>query len=168
MPRTKPTGKEDPNEGIGFNMTPMIDVVFQLIIFLMLANDMSRKEIEDLVLPEAFHASEDKGEAEKYRIIVNLLRDDKGGMPTLKCKGMEMDLVAFQQFIRPEADRSREPDGPRASELYILIRADKNSRWQDVQWVMQACADPAIRVYKLQFATTNPDLVKAQYAPKNQ
>jgi hypothetical protein len=32
---------------------------------------------------------------------------------------------------------------------------------------MQACADPAIRVYKLQFATTNPDLVKQQYAPKN-
>ena len=37
----------------GMNMTPMIDIVFQLIVFLMVANDMSRKEIEDLdrVLP---------------------------------------------------------------------------------------------------------------------
>ena len=154
---TKPNPNADPNEGVGFNMTPMIDVVFQLIIFLMLANDMSRKEIEDLELPEAVHASEDKGEKEKYRIIVNLLVNDKpGAPPMLKVKGQEMDLDVFKQFIRPEADRNREPDGPRASELFILIRADRKSRWQDVQWVMQACADPALRIYKLQFATHNP------------
>ena len=74
----------------------------------------------------------------------------------LKVKGQEMDLEVFKQYLRPEADRNREPDGPKASELYVLIRADRKSRWQDVQWVMQACADPAIRVYKLQFATHNP------------
>jgi biopolymer transport protein ExbD len=154
----KPSGDEDPNEGVSFNMTPMIDVVFQLIIFLMLANDMSRKEIEDLTLPSAFHADEDKGEKEKYRLIVNLLRSETGGPPTLKVRGEDMDLAKFAQLLRPEADRIREPDGPKASELFVLIRADKNSRWQDVQWVMQACADPGIRVYKLQFATTNPKL----------
>ena len=54
----RPDPNADPIEGIGFNMTPMIDVVFQLIIFLMLANDMSRKEIEDLLLPDAVHATE--------------------------------------------------------------------------------------------------------------
>ena len=120
-----------------FNMTPMIDVVFQLIIFLMLANDMSRKEIEDLELPEAVHASEDKREKEKYRIIVNLLKSDvPGAPPTLKVKGQEMTIAEFQQFIKPDADRK--------------------SRWQDVQWVMQSLADPGLKVYKLQFATHNP------------
>ncbi len=147
---------DNPAEGTEMNMTPMIDIVFQLIIFLMLANDLSRKEIEDLELPEAMHATEDKGEKEKYRIIVNLVKNEEGRPPSLRVKGIEMDLNAFQQYLRPEADRNREPDGPKASELYILIRADKASRWQDVQWVMQACADPGIRVYKLQFATTDP------------
>ena len=140
-----------------FNMTPMIDVVFQLIIFLMLANDMSRKEIEDLELPEAMHASEDKGEKEKYRVIVNLLKSDvPGAPPTLKVKGQEMTITEFQQFIKPDADRNREPEQPHASELYILLRADRKSRWQDVQWVMQSLADPGLKVYKLQFATHNP------------
>jgi biopolymer transport protein ExbD len=151
--------KFDPDtliEGTEMNMTPMIDIVFQLIIFLMLANDLSRKEIEDLELPLAMHASEDKGDKEKYRIIVNLLKNEGDQLPTLKVKGMEMNLDTFKQFLRPEADRNREPDGPKASELYVLVRADTNSRWQDVQWVMQACADPGIRVYKLQFATTKP------------
>jgi biopolymer transport protein ExbD len=160
----KPSGDEDPNEGIGFNMTPMIDVVFQLIIFLMLANDMSRKEIEDLLLPDATHGEEDKGLNEKTRVIVNLMKNETGGPPILKVHGEEMNLDAFQQYLQPIADQHREEEQPRASEVYILIRADKNSRWQDVQWVMQAAADPKIRVYKLQFATTNPELVKKMYS----
>ncbi len=151
--------KFDPDsllEGSQMDMTPMIDIVFQLIIFLMLANDLSRKEIEDLELPLALNATEDKGDKEKYRIIVNLLKNEGDLPPTLKVKGLEMNLAEFQQYLRPEADRNREPDGPKASELFILVRADTKSRWQDVQWVMQACADPGIRVYKLQFATTKP------------
>ncbi|HEU4394389.1 MAG TPA: biopolymer transporter ExbD [Planctomycetota bacterium] len=152
----KKGGDEPDFSGVEMNMTPMIDIVFQLIIFLMVANDMSRKEIEDLTLPQAKHAQEDKGEKEKYRIIVNLLKNERKNTPDLKVKGREMDLVQFQQFLKPEADRHREPDGPKASELYVLIRADKSSRWQDVQWVIQACCDPGIRVYKLQFATEDP------------
>jgi biopolymer transport protein ExbD len=152
----KRSGEEPDFTGVEMNMTPMIDIVFQLIIFLMIANDMSRKEIEDLNLPAALHAKEDQGLNEKYRLIVNLLKNPRGGPPDLKVKGTDMDLAVFQQFLRTEADRNRETDGPKASELFVLIRADKDSRWQDVQWVMQACADPAIRVYKLQFATEDP------------
>ena len=154
---------ESDTSDLEINMTPMIDVVFQLIIFLMLANDLSRKEIEDLALPDAFNGKEDKGDKEKQRLIVNLLKAEKpGAPPTLKVKGMEMDLATFQQFLFPIADRYREEEQPRASEVYVLIRADKKARWQDVQWVMQACADPKIKVYKLQFATTNPDLLKGK------
>ena len=151
---------ESNTSDLEMNMTPMIDVVFQLIIFLMLANDLSRKEIEDLALPSALHGQEDKGLNEKRRLIVNLLKNEGGGPPTLKVKGIEMNLDAFEQYLQPEAEMSRETDGPRASELYILVRADKGSRWQDVQWVMQSCVNPKIRVYKLQFATTNPELQK--------
>ena len=141
---------------VEMNMTPMIDIVFQLIIFLMLANDLSRKEIEDLELPAALHAREDQGLNEKYRLIVNLLKNERGGPPIFKVRGEEMDLVGFQQILKVEADRNRENDAQRASELFVLVRADKGSRWQDVQWVMQACCDPGIRVYKLQFATEDP------------
>jgi biopolymer transport protein ExbD len=161
---TKPAADADPSEGIGFNMTPMIDVVFQLIIFLMLANDMSRKEIEDLNLPDALHGQEDKGLNEKQRVIVNLLKNETGGPPTLKVKGIEMNLDQFQQFLEPLARMHLEEEPPHASEVYVLIRADRGSRWQDVQWVMQACANEKIKIYKMQFATTNPELVKKQYS----
>lgn len=157
MGRKKATDKTDVQS---FDMTPMIDIVFQLVVFLMIANDMSRKEIEELSLPAALHGTEDKGVNEKRRVIVNLLADPKGGVPTLKVRGEEMDLDKFKQYLAPEADVLREKDSARASELFVLIRADAKTRWQDVQWVMQSFADPKIKVYKLQFATTNPELQK--------
>ena len=152
MPKREPG---DPGEGIGFNMTPMIDVVFQLIIFLMLANDLSRRDIEELTLPVAFRGEEDTGR-EKQRVIVNLLRNEGGRPPTLRVQGRDMDLEGFRAHLAPIADRSREGTRPWASEVFVLIRADARSRWQDVQWVMQACADPGIRAHRLQFATTEP------------
>jgi len=146
---TRPTGKEDPNDGIGFNMTPMIDVVFQLIIFLMLANDMSRKEIEEVVLPVAFQGTEDTGR-EEHRLLVNLVPDPAGGPPRLVVRGADVDLAAFQQILRPEVARVGEA-------LHVLIRADRRIRWQELRWVMQACAAPGIGIHRIQFATTNPD-----------
>jgi biopolymer transport protein ExbD len=149
---TKPTGKEDPNEGIGFNMTPMIDVVFQLIIFLMLANDMSRREIQEIALPEALHTTNDGGR-EPHRVLANLVPDPAGGPPRLVVRGSEVDLAAFQQLLRPEVARA-------GDDLHVLIRADRRVRWQEVQWVMQACAAPGIGIHRIQFATTNPDAGK--------
>ena len=45
--------KENHNTPPELDMTPMIDVVFQLIIFFMLITDMSQKELEELYLPKA-------------------------------------------------------------------------------------------------------------------
>jgi biopolymer transport protein ExbD len=144
----KPGADEDPSEGIGFNMTPMIDVVFQLIIFLMLANDMSRREIEELDLPAARQGQEDLG-TERSRVIVNLLRNvgDPGGTPTLLVKGVETDLDGLRHAVACLA-------AARPGETCVLIRADRASRWQDVQWVMQALA--AEGIHRLQFAVHDP------------
>jgi biopolymer transport protein ExbD len=139
------------------NMTPMIDVVFQLIIFLMLANDMSRKEIEDLKLPLARHAVEDKADEKDPRVVVNIIKGDDTTEPKLKVKGKELTLPEFKaRLLEQTARAGREADSTAASKLFVLIRADEKARWQDVQFIMQACADPAIKVYKLQFATDDP------------
>ena len=55
------------------NLTPLIDCTFQLIIFFILVNDMSQRELEVLTLPRApTVAIEDKGE-DKTRLVVNIV-----------------------------------------------------------------------------------------------
>jgi biopolymer transport protein ExbD len=148
---------DDPSEASSatFNMTPMIDVVFQLIIFLMLANDMSRKDIEDLRLPEAPHGAEDTG-LEKHRIVINLLKgEEPGAPPLLKVRGTAMDLEGLGRLLANEADLFREGGAEDASALHVLVRADAGVRWEAVQHVLQACVAKSVRVYRVQFATTS-------------
>ena len=139
---------------LGMNMTPMIDIVFQLIIFLMVANDMSRKELEDLDLPRAVHAMDVCKAPRGSQLIVNLLRDDGSGAPLLRVRGREVELAGLPGLLRPEADRFRGPDG--ATALSVLVRADRASRWEEVRQVMQACAATGVGVQRIQFATRNP------------
>ena len=145
---------------LGMNMTPMIDIVFQLIIFLMVANDMSRKEIEELDLPRAVHALEDCGAPQGSELIVNLVPDDGSGAPLLRVRGREVELAALPGVLRPEADRYREPDGGTA--LRVLVRADRASRWEEVRQVMQACAATGVGIQRVQFATRDPRQDDAQ------
>src|SRR5688500_1360127 len=59
------------------DMTPMIDVVFQLIIFFMLLMDMSTKELEILKLPKAVSAVKDEPDPKDPRPVVNITPDGK-------------------------------------------------------------------------------------------
>src|ERR1051325_6526370 len=60
---------------VGFNMTPMIDVVFQLIIFFLVSSHLAKQEIQfKLPLPEARSGQKDKP-TEKPRLTVNVLAD---------------------------------------------------------------------------------------------
>ena len=58
------------------NMTPMIDVVFNLLIFFMIVTDMTSKELEKLVLPMSTQAVEDTGDENERRVIINIRKLD--------------------------------------------------------------------------------------------
>jgi biopolymer transport protein ExbD len=145
----------------------MIDVVFNLIIFFMMVADLSKKDIELLKLPWSTQAQADEGK-EDMRVIINVVKSGqtneeraawKSGDPVLiKVKGQEVDIKTLTQKLLVFAERKRDMDHPmQPSEVFALIRCDQEIRWREVQWVMQACADPDVRIYKLQFATSKPE-----------
>jgi biopolymer transport protein ExbD len=147
------------DEDIELNMTPMIDVVFNLIIFFMIVTDMSQKELEDLVLPDSKTSMEDKADEKDLRVIVNISMKNRNTYKQdrevlIKIKGVEYDLKALKSELYKVAETKREEDhDAKPSAVYVLIRCDAQIAWREVQWVMQACADPTVRIYKIQFAT---------------
>ena len=56
------------------NMTPMIDVVFNLIIFFMIVTDMTQKTLENLTLPNSTEAVEDTGDESERRVVINIVQ----------------------------------------------------------------------------------------------
>jgi biopolymer transport protein ExbD len=141
------------------NMTPMIDVVFNLVIFFLIVTDLTQKELELLTLPLADKAKEDKAAEDQERVIINLCeKKDAPGTYVAIVKRREMDHKALKAYLKYRASSAREEKSmveglEPPSKIYVLIRADRSTPWQQVQWIMQDCADPDVLIWKLQFAT---------------
>lgn len=61
------------------DMTPMIDMTFLLIIFFIIVNDMTKKDLEELKLPIAMEAGQD--DPPENRQILNVRWFPAGGIP---------------------------------------------------------------------------------------
>jgi biopolymer transport protein ExbD len=141
------------------NMTPMIDMVFNLLIFFMLITDLKQKDLAEMTLPVAYMAEEDKNQETDDRVVLNV--DVYGGL-MWKGKNVSMDELGtvlatardkYELKMRQEGKSGLEdlPGGGKASKLYVLLRADKDAPWQHVQWLMTIMSEQ--KLYKLQFAT---------------
>lgn len=63
-------------------------------------------------------------------------------------RGRERTAVGVREQLRAEVAAK----GAGRPELYVVLRAAKSVEWRRVQEVMQACADPGVRLYKIRFA----------------
>jgi biopolymer transport protein ExbD len=149
--------RENPaQEGIKMDMTPMIDVVFQLIIFFMLVTDMTQQDLAELKLPVAQMAAKD--ENEEGRMVINVLKD--GEIEIKRQKYSTLDdpgsVQALRNFLAREVQLgTKEPDG--TSERALLIRADQFTEFKHIQKVMRICGENGIRVYKIHLAAAQPE-----------
>jgi len=135
-------------EAIRMDMTPMIDVVFQLIIFFMLVTDLSQQDLADVRLPYAGTAVKD--EMQTGRLTFNVLKD--GGIEIKRVSQGRMDDPATQEWVRrflahEVARGRREPDG--TSERAILIRADRDTEFKHIQKILRVCSETGIRICKI-------------------
>src|SRR5687768_16361 len=118
--------------GVGFNMTPMIDVVFQLIIFFLLSSHLAKQE-NQLALPlPAAESGQQPGPDERPRMTVNILADG-----TL--------LVAGRSITAEDlAERLQERKSVHGKDLEVRIRSDRGVAYAGVEPILQTCARAGI------------------------
>jgi biopolymer transport protein ExbD len=118
---------------VGFNMTPMIDVVFQLIIFFLLSSHLSQSENNwPLPLPKASSGEEEKPDPNQPRLTLNVLADGTillGGSPVSR-----VDLPV----------RLKERVQQLGSDVEVRIRGDRGVSYKHLEPVMLACTQAGI------------------------
>ena len=129
------------------DMTPMIDVVFQLLIFFMLVNQMVQEERSQLELPWADQAQEEKA-ADKKRLIINV---DKDGI--IAVSGKKVTPAELTKLLFEEAKSSKDNKG--ISDRSVLIRGDISTHYSHIQKVLIECAQQ--KIYKISFAAQIPE-----------
>jgi biopolymer transport protein ExbD len=121
--------------GLGFNMTPMIDVVFLLIIFFLVSSHLARQETQlDLDLPDAA-SGEPAGEEDVRRLVVNVLPNVRPE-GQIRVGGQLVEVGQLSELIRYErgqAERDRK-------ELQVRIRSDRRVPYGVVEPILLACA----------------------------
>ncbi|MHB8973093.1 MAG: ExbD/TolR family protein [Pirellulaceae bacterium] len=117
---------------VGINMTPMIDVVFQLIIFFLVTNHLVKQEAQmQLPLPIA-ESGQAAVEENIPRLTINVLADG-----TLMLAGRTMSASELSERLR---DKLRDV----GAGLQIRIRSDRRVPYRFVEPILLACARAGI------------------------
>ena len=156
--------KSPATEELELNMTPMIDVVFLLIIFFMTVSELTKIDTQaELQLPKASKARiDDKPEPD--RLVLNVVEDGNvvvqnktvvKVIPGEEGQPDQTDVTQLIELLRLEAELSRE--NPKKADSFaeraILIRADEGVEFRHVQRIMLECIKQ--RIWKLSFGATN-------------
>lgn len=120
------------NKKLGFNMTPMIDVVFLLIIFFLVSSHLSRQENQiELKLPIAASADDDR-DLQTPRLTINV---SASGDYSLAGRPITADRLK-QRFTDI---KSTEGDN-----VEVRIRGSRSATYDAVQPIMLACTESGI------------------------
>ncbi|MEW6536508.1 MAG: biopolymer transporter ExbD [Candidatus Auribacterota bacterium] len=110
---------------MGINITPLIDVVFLLLIFFMVSSTFIEKPGIDLSLPKAKTAEMQKAE----NIIITL---DKTGVIYINGEKISPDILG-KELSKLRLEKSA--DEP------VILEADENIPYKDVIFVMDTARD---------------------------
>ncbi len=99
-----------------FDMTPMIDVVLQLIIFFMFTSQFGQVTRSDVELPR--EAGEEEPETERPTLVIDL---SAAGVLLVEARPMTVERVS--RLVSIEVERV----GGRAELVDVLIRADRRA-----------------------------------------
>ncbi|MHC4400572.1 MAG: ExbD/TolR family protein [Planctomycetota bacterium] len=121
------------------SLTPLIDVVFLLLIFFLVATKFAEEEKEErelpLDLPEASEAQPITSEPRE--MYVNI--DAEG---RYHVAGGYVDLDQLFQALKMAWVNN-------PAQASVVIRADKNCRWQPIVAVLNLCKKAEIRNYRI-------------------
>lgn len=129
-----------------FDLTPMIDCVFLLIIFFMCVTEMAKTEFEQLTLPKANKSIDDK-DVPKDRQVINvtysIVNNNEVMSNIIIRKVLYNEPEKLVAFLKTKAEKAgRDEKG--ISRISVKIRADGRVAYQQVQRVMVSCMKAGI------------------------
>lgn len=125
--------------GSKFNITPLIDVVFLLIIFFLVASHYARSEpMETVELPTATQSTEDEN---PRRLIITV---NSAGEYFVNAE--QTNLSAIEEMIRDGSEGDPET-------YAVRIRGDRSTPYSNIEPIMLMC--PEYGVTKFGFHVTD-------------
>jgi len=124
------------------DMTPMIDVVFQLIIFFIVTIQMEKEYNPDIELERSPHGPPIEG---KQNVLTMEVEINRFGW--ISIHGAQLTHKMFRDIMRNRYNRY--------GQFPVLIRADKKTKHKDVKAVMDICT--SVGIWRINFAAVKEE-----------
>ncbi len=134
------SGSMHAGERVEPNMTPILDMVFQLITFFMMVISFRAADFDNaLVLPVVGSAAPAEDELNGQFLVLNLR---SGGKLVVQGKE-EPNVEGFLAFESKRLLQSIKPES--GEEIIVVIRADRALRCDFLMRVVNACKDKGLK-----------------------
>jgi len=126
----------------GFNLTPLVDIVFQLIVFFLVVSQVVSAGNEPVRVPQPDRSQAKQQQADTF-MVVNLYAGAGGTIRTIKVNGQLLaDVAALTDVLL----RNRwQLTGGRK----LLVRADRQIHYGHVRKVIEAISNAGITSVEL-------------------
>jgi biopolymer transport protein ExbD len=121
---------------VSVNMTPMIDMVFNLLIFFILTSQFAQLDTEEVTLPLSTTATT-KDYNEFFNVVINIVnKDGAGEIMLLHQPYTPQDLTEHLIELKESA---------KGRAMNVILRADADVPYEDVARVMLAAGRAQIQ-----------------------
>ena len=115
---------------IGFNMTPAISMIFNLLMFFVLTAQFTALTIEEVNLPPSSTA-EPKDYSDTQSVFINIVHPEA---PVVMVDHHEYSDADLTEMLKDRSRKAKEVN----ENLIVILRADENVAYADVARVMLA------------------------------
>lgn len=142
------TARRDGANDVQFNLTPMIDIIFQLIIFFMLLSQFAGIENTPVELPALTHGKPEIIKPED-KVAVTVKYTSPGEPPAYQVGPVE--VASIEQLSAKLAQvKAFSPN------VQMVLRADKRLAYKDIQNVMRIAGQHGLNAIQISVAMEGP------------
>ena len=147
--------------GVDMDMTPMIDIVFLLIVFFMVVTELSVQQAV-VILPVANEAKVEEPQPDQVILVVNVSFNKENKQIIQLMKGSPLTPKELEVALKGEvAAHGKFEDNPnnpevKLSTLHVTIRCDQGADAGNIHSIFAACQKA--RIYQVSCSAINERL----------
>jgi biopolymer transport protein ExbD len=132
------------DEKLTFDMTPMIDCTFQLVIFFMLTLNYSQQDLDDRIKLPGSELAKPVEVVPETSIVLQLTPQG-----TVLTGGDEIPVAALKNLLARERKAIESSRRRKASDAIIVIRADRDALTGRVQQIIKVSQETGFEKFVL-------------------
>jgi biopolymer transport protein ExbD len=120
------------------NLVPMIDIVFQLIVFFMVASHLVTTQRDTIAIPQPKN-SQAREKDLPNRLVISISSSDQGKIIGIRANSdLVPDVSALVDLLlrfKPASD---------SRQISVVLRADKNLKFSEIETVLRGISNSGI------------------------